>query len=180
MLFEPIEVHVPSEYLVKLALDPWEQRDAARLRHEVFCDEQRIFESDDRDAVDPIATTLVAIACIAGVPDHVVGTVRIHPESPRIWYGSRLAVHRSFRRVHHIGTALIKLAVGTAHARGCETFLAHVQSQNAAMFERLHWQTLHELTMHGRPHHLMCADLGAYPPIAQAQIGVVLTGGGAA
>jgi len=180
MLFEPIEAHVPSEYRVKLAADPWEQRDAARLRRAVFCDEQGIFETDDRDAIDPIAVTLVAVACIAGVPDQVVGTVRIHQESASIWYGSRLAVHRSFRRVHHIGAGLIKLAVGIAHARGCKTFLAHVQSQNAAMFERLHWSTLHELTMHGRPHHLMRADLNAYPAMNATQTGIVLTRGGVA
>lgn len=177
MLFEPIEVHVPSEYLVKVAAEGWELRDATRLRHSVFCDEQALFAEHDRDAVDEIATTLVAVACIAGQPDQVVGTVRIHEESPLVWYGSRLAVHRSFRRVHHIGTALIRLAVGTAQARGCKAFFAHVQSQNAPLFERLDWRTLHQLTMHGRPHHLMQADLMAYPPIHDRELGVVLAAG---
>jgi putative N-acetyltransferase (TIGR04045 family) len=177
VLFEPIEAHVPSEYLVKLALDPWEQRDAARLRRAVFCHEQGIFTGDDRDEVDTVATTLVAVSCIAGVPDQVAGTVRIHEAQPGVWFGSRLAVHVAFRRVSRVGTSLIRLAVGTAHARGCERFLAHVQSQNAAMFERLHWTTLEELVLHGRPHHFMQADLAHYAPIHDAAVGLVVASG---
>ncbi|MBI3528862.1 MAG: GNAT family N-acetyltransferase [Betaproteobacteria bacterium] len=177
MLFEPIEDHVPSEFLVKLALDPWELRDAMRLRKAVFCHEQGIFSGDDRDAIDDSAITLVAISCIAGVPDQVVGTVRIHEEKSGVWYGSRLAVHASFRRVSHIGASLIRLAVGSAHARGCGTFLAHVQSQNARMFERLHWRTLMEVQLHGRPHHFMQADLAHYPPLHEGATGFMVAGG---
>lgn len=177
MLFEPIEAHVPSEYRVKLALDPWEQRDAARLRRAVFCYEQGLFADDDRDEIDATATTLVAVSCIAGVPDQVVGTVRIHEAQPGVWFGSRLAVHAAFRRMGHVGTALIRLAVGTARARGCERFLAHVQSQNAPMFERLHWTTLDQLILHGRPHHFMQVHLEQYAPIGDPGAGLVVANG---
>jgi putative N-acetyltransferase (TIGR04045 family) len=175
MLFEPIEDHVPSEFLVKLATEAWEQRDARQLRRTVFCLEQAVFEGDDRDATDARATTLVAVACIAGVPDQVVGTVRIHEDAPGLWYGSRLAVHPGFRRLSRIGASLIRLAVGTAHARGCTTFRAHVQSQNAPMFERLHWHTLSILQLHGRPHHHMQADLSHYPPL-NGESGFIVAG----
>lgn len=177
MLFEPIEDHIPSELLVKLALDPWELRDALRLRRAVFCHEQGLFAGDDRDAIDNHAITLVAISCIAGVPDQVVGTVRIHEENPGVWFGSRLAVHASFRRVSRIGASLIRLAVGSARARGCNTFLAHVQSQNASMFARLHWHSLGEEQLHGRPHHFMQADLAHYPPPRTGVTGFVVAGG---
>jgi putative N-acetyltransferase (TIGR04045 family) len=178
MLFEPIEAHIPSEYLVKLAIDPWELRDAQKLRRAVFCHEQAIFVHDDRDAIDEIATTIVALSCIAGQPDQVVGTVRIHedPARPGVWCGSRLAVHASFRRVSRIGTALIRLAVCTAHARSCHTFLAHVQKQNVPMFELLHWRSLQEVVLHGRPHHFMQADLAHYPPFSAGEAGFVVTG----
>jgi putative N-acetyltransferase (TIGR04045 family) len=179
MLFEPIADHVPSEFLVKLALDPWELRDAMRLRCAVFCHEQGIFSGNDRDAIDDSAITLAAISCIAGVPDQVVGTVRIHEEQPGIWFGSRLAVHASFRRVSRIGTSLIRLAVSTGHARGCRTFFAHVQSQNAPMFERLHWQSRQQMLLHGRPHHLMQADLAHYPPF-EADAGFIVVAKAAA
>jgi putative N-acetyltransferase (TIGR04045 family) len=180
MLFEPIEVHVPSEYRVKLALDPWERRDAARLRREVFCHEQGLFDEDDADDLDVVATTLVAVACVAGVPDQVVGTVRIHSAQPGTWVGSRLAVHAAFRRVSLIGTSLIRVAVGTARARGCRRFLAHVQSQNAPMFERLHWRTLEQVVLHGRPHHFMEADLARYTPVCDAAVGLTVALSGAA
>lgn len=174
MLLEPVETYIPSEYRVKLALDPWERRDAAALRRAVFCHEQGIFVGDDRDAIDEVALPLVAVSCIASQPDQIVGTVRIHQPQPGVWFGSRLAVHPAFRRVSRIGAALIRLAVSTAHARGCHTFLAQVQSQNAALFARLHWRTLEQVTLHGRPHHFMQADLGHYPPFHDGETGFVL------
>ena len=73
-------------------------------------------------------------------------------------------VHAAFRRHGHLGATLIRLAVSSAHARGCRVFLAHVQSQNVPLFEKLRWTALKEETLHGRPHHLMQADLTAYPP----------------
>jgi putative N-acetyltransferase (TIGR04045 family) len=175
MLFEPIEAHIPSEFMVKAALDPWELRDARHLRRAVFCEEQGVFAGDDRDAIDEVATTLVAVSYIAGNPDQVVGTVRIHEQQPGVWFGSRLAVHPSFRRIGRIGASLIRLAVRRAHGGGCRTFLAHVQSQNAPMFERLHWQTLEQVVLHGRPHHFMRADLAHYPPMESGSAGFLIT-----
>jgi putative N-acetyltransferase (TIGR04045 family) len=101
----------------------------------------------------------------------VVGTVRIHEKEPGVWWGSRLAVATQYRRIGAIGSALVRLAVSSAHARGCKTFFAHVQSQNALLFQRLHWSTIEETEIHGRPHHFMQADLGHYPPIANAETG---------
>lgn len=161
---EPPFPFVPGEYRVRLAEAAWERAQCAALRRAVFCDEQRVFVGSDRDGVDDAALPIAAIACTAGMPDQVVGTVRIHETAPGEWFGSRLAVHRDFRGVAWIGTELIRHAVGTAHGRGCTRFLAHVQAQNAALFHRLAWRTLDEIVLHGRPHHLMMADLAAYPP----------------
>jgi putative N-acetyltransferase (TIGR04045 family) len=61
--------------------------------------------------------------------------------------------------------------VSTAHARGCQEFYAHVQSQNAPLFRRLHWSTIREIVIHDRPHHFMQADLAHYPPIVDAEAG---------
>jgi hypothetical protein len=73
--------------------------------------------------------------------------------------------------VSALGPALIRLAVSSAHARGCRTFLANVQSQNVPLFRRLHWTSLEVFDLHGRAHHRMRAELAAYPPFAQAEIG---------
>jgi putative N-acetyltransferase (TIGR04045 family) len=171
MMFEPFPEFLPAEYRVKFATERWEHREAAALRRLVFCIEQQIFSSDDRDTIDDIAITIVAISSFAVAPQEVVGTVRIHEAESGIWWGSRLAVAPRYRRISALGTSLIRLAVSSAHARGCRQFYAHVQSQNAPMFRRLNWHTLDEVTLHGRPHHFMRADLNHYPPIANAETG---------
>ena len=126
---------------------------------------------DDRDATDDVAIPIVALSSFAVVSQEVVGTVRIHRAEPGVWWGSRLAVAGAYRRVSALGTSLIRLAVSSAHARGCKCFYAHVQAQNAPLFHRLGWTTLDEKFLHGHPHHFMQADLGRYPPIADAEVG---------
>ncbi|WP_118135654.1 MSMEG_0567/Sll0786 family nitrogen starvation N-acetyltransferase [Oceanicella sp. SM1341] len=156
--------HCPG-YYIRAAGEPWEHAGAAALRHRVFVEEQGIFTGHDRDAIDDVATALVAISTYAHEADEVVGTVRIHQPEPGLWWGSRLAVDGRFRRVGRLGSELIRLAVRTAHGRGCETFLAHVQSQNVPLFRRLHWTLEEEVSLHGVPHARMRADLAHYPPI---------------
>ena len=167
---------VPCEFRVKWAATTWEREQALALRRAVFCAEQGLFPGDDRDAIDDHAQLIVALSCVGGAPDAVVGTVRIHEEAentPGRWWGSRLAVHAAFRHHGRIGATLIRLAVSSAHARGCREFLAHVQSQNTPMFERLHWRSLQRETLHGRPHDLMQADLVHYAPCDTPDAGFV-------
>jgi putative N-acetyltransferase (TIGR04045 family) len=171
MIFDPFPVFLPSEYRVKFVTDAWERREAAALRRQVFCDEQGIFSGDDRDALDDVAIPIVAISSFGVVSQEVVGTVRIHKAEPGVWWGSRLAVAADYRKIGALGTSLIRLAVSSAHARGCRRFLAHVQSRNALLFRRLHWDTIEEISIHGLPHHFMQADLGHYPPIQDAETG---------
>jgi putative N-acetyltransferase (TIGR04045 family) len=172
-MFEPFKPFVPSEYQVKLATAAWEHGGALALRRRVFCEEQQIFRRDDRDAVDEVAITIVAVSLLGVTFDEVVGTVRIHEAEAGVWWGSRLAVDPRHRRIASLGAALIRLAVCSAHARGCHRFLAHVQAQNALLFQRLHWTTLAEVELHGRLHHRMEADLRFYPPILDGETGFV-------
>jgi putative N-acetyltransferase (TIGR04045 family) len=172
-LVEPASPYAPVEFLVREASQAWERDEAHALRRAVFCIEQGIFSADDRDAIDGHAQLLVAMSCIGGMPDQVVGTVRIHEAAPSLWWGSRLAVHPSFRSQGHLGATLIRLAVSRAHAQGCRTFLAHVQSQNVPLFRKLNWRPLNELAIHGRPHTEMQADLACYPPCHDAVSGFV-------
>jgi putative N-acetyltransferase (TIGR04045 family) len=171
MIFDPFKPFVAADFQIKFATAAWEQRGAAALRREVFCAEQGLFTGDDRDDIDAVAIPIVAVSLLGVAAGDVVGTVRIHQPEPGIWWGSRLAVAADYRRVGALGAALIRLAVTSAHARGCRTFLAHVQSQNVALFQRLNWVSLEEVELHGRPHHRMRADLAAYPPFAQAEVG---------
>lgn len=167
----------PCEFRVQWASTAWEHHGALALRRAVFCVEQGVFPGSDLDDIDRRARCIVAVSQLGGAPDQVVGTVRIHEESPGLWWGSRLAVHAAFRHHGRIGATLIRLAVSSAHALGCERFLAHVQSQNVPMFERLHWRALNAETLHGRPHHLMQARLDAYEPCRTPYAGFVTRSG---
>jgi len=113
------------------------------------------------------------------------GVVRIDERAPGVWYGSRLGVREDFRSLRHLspavaarnhqpvyrglgalGAGLIFKAVSTAHALGCLEFLATVQHQNARFFQRLHWEPIEELELHGMQHVKMRADLNHYRPAA--------------
>ncbi len=163
---DPIIPFRPADFQVKRAEMPFEILGHHRLRHRTFVIEQCLFESNDRDANDDVAIPIVAVSCLLGDPDEVMGAVRIHEPSAGHWWGSRLAVASHLRGGAQLGAELIRFAVGTAHAEGCTSFRAHVQSQNVPLFERLAWRTVDELVLHGRPHALMQADLSRYPPIS--------------
>ena len=175
LMFDPADPYRPSLFRIKRATDPWEQRGCAALRRAVFCAEQGIFPDCDRDAIDERAIPICALSTLGGHADAVIGTVRIHADSeaPGTWWGSRLAVETEFRRVGALGAGLIRVAVSSAHALGCTRFLAQVQSGNVAMFQALHWDSLEEIALHGRPHHRMQADLAHYPPMPDAERGLV-------
>ncbi len=171
MMLEPFKAFSASEFQVKFATSRWERQQAHALRRAVFCEEQQLFKGDDRDGIDDRAIPIVALSMLGVAADEIVGTVRIHEAEPGVWWGSRLAVARDFRTVGALGATLIRLAVSSAHAMGCHTFLANVQSQNALLFRRMHWKIVEEFEIYGRPHLRMRADLAFYPPHASPETG---------
>ena len=161
----PFAPFSPSEFRVKFAASRWEREGAYALRRTVFCEEQGLFGDDDRDAVDDYAITIVALSMLGVAADQVVGTVRIHEEAPgRLAAARGSRSTREFRRVGAIGATLIRLAVVRRTRWARATFLAHVQAQNGPLFHQMHWETLDEVELHGRPHLKMRADLAFYPP----------------
>jgi len=156
-------------YAFKLAMTPELIRGYFELRHAIFCEEQSLFDGNDEDVLDAIAYPIVALDLDAAPEKQVVGVVRIYEEKSRLWYGGRLGVHPDYRRVGRIGKGLIQKAVTTANTWGCDRFLATVQLQNVRFCRRLHWDTLGEMTLCDRPHHLMQADLNYYPPGSEAR-----------
>ncbi|QWW68835.1 MSMEG_0567/Sll0786 family nitrogen starvation N-acetyltransferase [Rhizobium sp. WYJ-E13] len=173
MMLEPFSAYRASEFQVKFSTSDWERQEAHALRRAVFCEEQKIFESDDRDAIDDHAIPIVALSMMGVAADRLVGTVRIHQEEPGLWWGSRLAVHADFRKIGALGATLIRLAVSSANAMGCHTFLANVQVQNGLLFRRLHWDVIEEFEVYGKPHLRMKADLAWYPPCPTPETGLV-------
>jgi putative N-acetyltransferase (TIGR04045 family) len=173
MIVDNILPFLPCEFRIKFAASRWERDGSYALRRAVFCDEQGIFRTSDRDETDEHAIPIVALSMLGVASDQVVGTVRIHEEAPGVWWGSRLAVESEYRRIGAIGATLIRLAVSSANAMGCQTFLAHVQKQNEPLFRQMNWRTIEEVDLLGRPHLKMQADLSAYPPCATPELGYV-------
>ncbi|MDN7184907.1 histone acetyltransferase, partial [Klebsiella pneumoniae] len=85
-----------------------------------------------------------------------------------------LAVDAAYRRQGQLGPTLIRLAVCSAHALGCEAFYAQVQHQNEPLFRRMRWQTLEWLELRGVRHARMQADLAFYPPCDDPRSGMVI------
>ena len=183
MIFDTYQHFMPQDFIFKIAREFEELDGYWKVRRAIFCEEQGIFEGSDRDAVDERALPIVCETLLAGMEDAVVGVVRIDEREPGVWYGSRLGVAADFRSVKKISpgvamrnhqpvyrglgalwAGLIYKAVSTAHALGCREFLATVQEQNAQFFQRLHWEPLGELELHGRRHVKMRADLAHYRP----------------
>jgi putative N-acetyltransferase (TIGR04045 family) len=160
---KPVRTQAAQRITAELAREPWQVAAYFKLRSEIFAAEQGLFDESDRDGFDEHASPIVAQSEIAGMPDGVVGVVRIYEEDRHTWFGGRLGVARSHRRLGAVGTALITEAVATAHAWGCTRFLATVQEANARYFEHHHFRRLEVLKVFGRPHVLMQADLARYP-----------------
>jgi putative N-acetyltransferase (TIGR04045 family) len=166
----PVRPSLGAQIVAQLAHEPWQLAGYLALRQAIFSEEQAIFAGSDRDQHDEHALPIVALSQIAGMADQVVGVVRIYRSEPGTWYGGRLGVRREFRRFGAIGTALIATAVSTAHALGCERFLATVQLGNVRYFERHHFRSLREVSVLGLTHQLMQADLACYPPREQGDL----------
>jgi putative N-acetyltransferase (TIGR04045 family) len=164
----PVRRPLASDVTAHLARDAWEIDAYYRVRRAIFAEEQGIFVDSDVDAEDARATPIVALSHIAGMPDEVVGVVRIYETEQNVWFGGRLGVCRDYRRRGAVGGALIQTAVSSAHAWGCRRFLATVQEANVRYFEHHHFRPLQAIEVCGRPHRLMQADLAEFPPCPRA------------
>jgi putative N-acetyltransferase (TIGR04045 family) len=165
--------HCPRPFLsqdiaAEVASERWQREAYFRLRQEIFAREQRLFADSDVDGWDAVATPIVALARVLGIPSEVVGVVRIYPAGGGVWYGGRLGVAPQYRRVGAVGGALIQTAVSTAHAWGCTRFLATVQPQNVRYFERYHFRLVGDVDVCGQAHALMRARLASHPPCPKA------------
>jgi hypothetical protein len=186
MILERFPAYSPHDFVFKIAKSPQDLAGFFAVRRAIFCEEQGIFAEDDRDLFDETMIPIICMTLIAGIEDGVAGVVRIDERRPGVWHGSRLGVSAEFRRIRHIspgvavrnlqpcyhglgalGAGLIHKAVSTARALGCQEFLATVQHQNARFFQRLHWQPLEEIELHGIPHVRMRADLEFYQAAAR-------------
>ncbi len=129
---------------------------ALQIRHQVFVEEQHLFDRSDTDENDPKSTHI-----IAKYNDEIVGAVRVFPEEfpSNHWVGGRLAVKRE-NRANQAGALLVREAMSYVKKLGCARFTAHIQEQNVRFFSLLGWSAVGPIEIyHGKPHQLMEADL---------------------
>ncbi|MGH9280078.1 MAG: MSMEG_0567/Sll0786 family nitrogen starvation N-acetyltransferase [Acidimicrobiales bacterium] len=121
----------------RIATTPDEVEVHHRIRHEVFVEEQGLFDGSDVDSHDAEPHCVHILGLWEGEP---VGTVRafILDADAGLWQGDRLAVLPPYR-VRNLGKPLVRFAVATAGQRGGSLMVAHIQLPNVAFFERIGW-----------------------------------------
>ena len=152
---------IRSRRSCRIAAEPDELTVHHRIRHQVFVEEQGLFDGSDVDSWDAAAGAVHVLGLWDGQP---VGAVRLFPLDPStdLWQGDRLAVLPPYR-VRNLGIPLVRFAVATAAARGGREMVAHIQPANVAFFERIGWRTYGEIeTYVGVPHQPMAIDLTLY------------------
>ena len=131
-----------------------------RIRHQVFVEEQRLFDGSDVDGHDAAPDVIRVLGLSRSVP---AGTVRLFPLGPGdgLWQGDRLAVLPAFR-AHGLGAPLVRFAVATAAGLGGREMVAHIQLPNVSFFEHLGWEKGGDVEAYvGVPHQPMAIDLTA-------------------
>jgi putative N-acetyltransferase (TIGR04045 family) len=133
--------------------------DYARLRREVFVEEQQVFPSAaaETDDVDEDPRTVVLLA--RARDGSLVGGVRLAPVWPidiGHWQGGRLAVTSASRRaLPGVGAALVRAACARAENEGALRFDAAVRAGRERYFGRLGWMAVGPASVAGHPHMLM-------------------------
>jgi len=144
-----------------IATTPAEVEIHHRIRHQVFVEEQGLFDGSDVDSHDANPGVVHVLGLWDG---DAVGVVRLFPldRDGDLWQGDRLAVLPDYR-VRNLGKPLVRFAVATAAARGGREMVAHIQLPNVAFFERIGWHTYGEVESYvGVPHQPMAIDLTLY------------------
>ena len=176
MIFEPFPDFLPSEYRVKFATEAWERREAAALRRTGVLRRAKNFRRRrsrrHRRRRDPDRCVVVVRRGLAGSRRHGAHPPGRAGHLVGLAACGRPRLPAAFRRS---ASSLIRLAVCSAHARGCRRFLAHVQAQNAPMFQRLHWRhdrgdgaARASASLHARRPHPLSADRGRRDRISVA------------
>jgi len=149
-----------EKILYKIAESEDELEEYFDLRHEVFINEQEIFNETDIDKydTDPVHEVIHIIG-IKESDGTMVGGVRCYKKEGDTWFGGRLSAASGYRN-GRVGADLVKFAVKTIKTTDCKTFLAYVQPKNVRFFIRLGWSKIGDLEVYqGSPHQLMQANL---------------------
>lgn len=117
-------------YEIRRPLTRQELGAALDLRYDVFCVEQGVPRSEERDGRDDDALHLIAI----GDDGQMLGTCRLVFVGTTVQF-SRLAILPSARR-RGIATALLTAADAETRARGANRLVLHAQTYARSLYDR--------------------------------------------
>lgn len=129
---EPIPAGTPThraDFEIRRVTTREELAAALALRYEVFCLEQGVPRSEERDGRDHNALHLIALQ-----DGEVVATCRLVFVGTVVQF-SRLAVRQSARR-QGIATELLRVADDETRARGANRLVLHAQTYARALYEQ--------------------------------------------
>ncbi|MCI2415969.1 GNAT family N-acetyltransferase [Saccharopolyspora sp. K220] len=168
-----------AAFRIEQAEDPTAVAAYRAQRHEFFVRQQGLFETSDLDERDADPRTVVLVARDSA--GEVLGGVRLGPvdDGPDLgwWYGGRLVVAPSARRLGGVGPALVRAACARAEAEGALRFEATVQPRAEVLFNRLGWHRVRDVDTAGQPHVLMRWHVGrisAQACATKAELGPLL------
>jgi predicted GNAT family N-acyltransferase len=146
----------PASYTVEVA--PWLGCRAAieQVRRTVFIEEQRIPECDEWDAIDPVATHVLAYVAAVAAKRDAVGTGRLEPTGKI----GRVAVLPQYRGTR-AGVAIMRRLMDLAGERGFTEVYLSAQTSARGFYERLGFQAEGpEFDEVGIPHQRMRRTVG--------------------
>jgi predicted GNAT family N-acyltransferase len=116
-----------------ILIRPWQeaQKDAFRVRHEVFILEQRVPEDLEIDEFD-----LVAFHALAYSDNVCIGTARLHINDDGLGQIGRMAVLSPFRN-KGLGRQIMKALIETAKSKGVSSLVLHAQVSAIPFYEKL-------------------------------------------
>ncbi|QKM65007.1 GNAT family N-acetyltransferase [Polynucleobacter tropicus] len=116
-----------------ILIRPWQeaQKNAFKVRHEVFILEQKVPEDLEIDEFDPAAFHVLAYS-----DNTCIGTARLHINNEGFGQIGRMAVLPSFRN-KGLGREIMKALIGTAKSKGISSLTLHAQVSAIPFYEKL-------------------------------------------
>jgi predicted GNAT family N-acyltransferase len=126
---ETREAETTTDFEIRRLRTQAELDAALELRHEVFCLEQGVPRSEERDGRDRNGLHLIGLR-----DDELVATCRLVFVGTTVQF-SRLAVRRDARRLG-IATALLEMTDAEARAAGANRIVLHAQTYARSLYDQ--------------------------------------------
>ena len=133
---------------IQLATSPEDQMKAMMVRCIVFCGEQGVPYTVERDEFETSAVHILGV--LEGEPV-AAGRVRYFPDYAKL---ERIAVLRPYRK-RGIGSEITRFLVSLAQERGYSSYRMNAQVRHEAFYARLGFHSLGERFMEAEIKHIL-------------------------